>query len=120
MAYRRRPAERRRSVSPTWRWQDSNGLMTIKEISRGCDLTVSPAGVARLQAAAILCLTLIRILVQIAYFGRFTPGFMVLVTIEEVAEMASIGLFLCAVIDYAASAVGTVLIRIPAMSRNRS
>ena len=52
-----------------WWWQDSNGLMTIKEISRGCDLTISPAGVARLQAAAILCLTVIHILVQIAYFG---------------------------------------------------
>ena len=52
--------------------------------------------------------------------GRFTPRFMVLVTIEEVTEMASIALFLCAVLDYAASAVGTVLIRIPAMSRDRS
>ena len=252
--------------------------MAVKDISRGCDLTISPAGVARLQAVAILCLTVMHILVQIAYFGfgrdhllgltplldmngennvptwysgivlflvagalgvvaaakhqagapfarhwaalalifvylsldeltrihekwgpllerplgslrdpavmggamrnlwvipafllaavvglayirfllhlpsrtrnlfvasgtafvlatvgmemvgaslsaaggRFTPGFMVLVTIEEVTEMASIALFLCAVLDYAASAVGTVLIRIPAMSRDRS
>ena len=52
--------------------------------------------------------------------GRFTPGFMVLVTIEEVTELASIALFLCAVLDYAAIAVGTILIKIPAMSRDRS
>jgi hypothetical protein len=252
--------------------------MAVKDISRGCDLTISPAGVARLQAAAILCLMLMHILVQIAYFGfgrdhllgltplfdmngennvptwysgivllsvagalgvvaaarhqagapfamhwaalafifvylsvdeltrihekwgplleqplgrlrdpgvmggalrnlwvipaflvaavvgmayirflrhlpsrtrklfvasgiafvfatigmemvgasysaaggRFTAGFMVLVTIEEVTEMASIALFLCAVLDYAASAIGTVLIRIPAMSGKRA
>lgn len=40
--------------------------------------------------------------------GRFTPGFMVLATIEEVTEMASIAVFLCAVLDYANSTVGTV------------
>jgi hypothetical protein len=40
--------------------------------------------------------------------GRFTPRFMVLATIEEVTEMASIAVFLCAVLDYANSTVGPV------------
>ena len=40
--------------------------------------------------------------------GRFTARFMVLVTIEEVTEMASIAVFLCAVLDYANRTVGRV------------
>ena len=39
--------------------------------------------------------------------GRYTPGFMMLATIEEVTEMASIAVFLCAVLDYASTTVGT-------------
>jgi hypothetical protein len=35
----------------------------------------------------------------------------VLATIEEVMEMASIAVFLCAVLDYADSTVGAVLCR---------
>jgi hypothetical protein len=45
--------------------------------------------------------------------GRFKPGFMVLVTFEEAIEMASIAMFLYAVLDYAAATIGTVLVRIP-------
>jgi hypothetical protein len=38
--------------------------------------------------------------------GRFTPVFMVVATIEEVTEMASIAVFLCAVLEYAGSTFG--------------
>ena len=40
--------------------------------------------------------------------GRFTPRFMVVATIEEVLEMASIAVFLCAVLEYAGVTFGTV------------
>ena len=43
--------------------------------------------------------------------GRFTPGFMVRATIEEVTEMASIAVFLCAVLEYAGSTVGMIRCR---------
>jgi hypothetical protein len=43
--------------------------------------------------------------------GRFTPGFMVVATAEEVTEMASIAVFLCAVLDYASTTVGAVCCR---------
>ena len=43
--------------------------------------------------------------------GRFTPRFMVLATVEEITEMASIAVFLCAVLDYASTAVGAVYCR---------
>ena len=46
--------------------------------------------------------------------GRLEPGFMVLVTVEEAIEMASIALFLYAVLDYAGSTLSSVLVRIPA------
>jgi hypothetical protein len=46
--------------------------------------------------------------------GRYRPGFMVLVTIEEALEMISILIFLYAVLTYAATAVGTVRLRISA------
>jgi len=50
--------------------------------------------------------------------GRYKPGFMVLVTIEETLEMASIALFLYAVLTYAGTTLRTVLIRIPQGSEN--
>ena len=50
--------------------------------------------------------------------GRYKPGFMVLVTIEETLEMASIALFLYAVLTYAGTTLRTVLIRIPEGSEN--
>ena len=43
---------------------------------------------------------------------------MVLVTIEETLEMASIALFLYAVLTYAGTTLRTVLIRIPQGSEN--
>ena len=43
---------------------------------------------------------------------------MVLVTIEETLEMASIALFLYAVLKYTGSTLRTVRIRIPAGGRN--
>lgn len=50
--------------------------------------------------------------------GRFTPRFMVVATIEEVVEMASIAMFLCAVLEYAGRTFGSVHCRLrPARSR---
>jgi hypothetical protein len=44
--------------------------------------------------------------------GRYKAGFMVLVTVEEALEMASIALFLYAVLAYAGTTLHTVLVRI--------
>jgi hypothetical protein len=64
--------------------------MVIKEISHGCAGTAFVlATVGMEMVGASLS----------AAGGRFMPGFMVLVTIEEVTELASIALFLCAVLD---------------------
>jgi hypothetical protein len=46
--------------------------------------------------------------------GRYHPGFMVFVTIEEGLEMTSIAVFLYAVLTYAARSIGTVHLEIRA------
>jgi hypothetical protein len=46
--------------------------------------------------------------------GRYHPGFMVFVTVEEGLEMTSIAVFLYAVLTYAARSIGTVHLEIRA------
>jgi len=77
--------------------------MAVGEVSRRAELSISPGIAGRVQAAAILSLTASHILVLATIGmemvgaslstagGRFTPGFMVGATIEELTEVGGWG-----------------------------